>query len=114
MPGTCGASATGSGLFLPHGEYAAGHPGGRAAVRGAVFRSPGAPDTLETQESMMECVCEHSLRHHAERGRERANTSAGVCERASRVQARGSGQEGVSPPVPESPWLRWASHPPCT
>lgn len=72
------------------------------------------PDTPETQESMMECVCEHSLRHRVKRGHERANTSAGVCEPASRVQARGSGQEGVSPPVPESLWLRWGSRPPRT
>lgn len=49
-------------------RHAAGLPGGHAAVRGAEFRSPGAPDTPETQESMMECVCEHSLRHGVERG----------------------------------------------
>ena len=109
VPGTCGASATGSGLFLPHGEYAAGHPGGRAAVCGAVFRSPGAPDTLETQESMMECVCEHSLRHHAERGRERANTSAGVCKRASRVQAFVACSGGLAPPRGAAQGPRWSA-----
>lgn len=85
------------------------------AVRGAEFRSPGAPDTPETQESMMECVCEHSRRHRTEHGHERANPSAGMCECASTsVQAHRSGEEGVSPPVPASPWLRWGSCPPHT
>ena len=88
---------------------------GRDAVRGAEFRSPEAPDTPETQESTMECVCEHSQRHRVEHGRERANPSAGVCECASTsVQVRRSGEEGVSPPVPASPWLRWGSCPPHT
>ena len=86
-PGTCGASAAGSGLFLPHGERA-GHPGGRAAVRGAEFRSPGAPDTPETQESMMECVCEHSLR---------PVRSVGVSVQ-TQVQACASVRAGCRPP----------------
>ena len=63
----------------------------------------------------MECVCEHSRRHCAEHGHECANPSAGMCECASTsVQAHRSGEEGVSPPVPASPWLRWGSCPPHT
>lgn len=61
----------------------------------------------------MECVCEHSLRHCAEHGCERANPSAGMCKCASTsVQACRSGEEAVCLPVPVSPWLRWGSHPP--